>query len=76
MPTKKRQTTPESRAACARHAAGELLRWEYPADAGPDWNPTPRQVIDKTRTLYSWVLISEDEATAAIAAVQVRRITT
>lgn len=75
MPTKQRQTTAETRAACARHAASELLRWEYPADAGPDWSPTPQQVIDKTRDLYSWVIVTEDEAIVAIAATQARRIT-
>jgi hypothetical protein len=70
-----RTTTPASRAACARHAAGQLLAWDYPEDAGNDWNPTPAQVIERTKALYSWVTVSEDEARAAIAEVSPRQIT-
>jgi hypothetical protein len=70
-----RTTTPASRAACARHAAGQILAWDYPENAGNDWNPSPAQVIERTKTLYSWVEISEDEALTAIAEVSPRRIT-
>lgn len=73
MPTHQRQAT--SRELCARHAASELLRWDYPADAPADWNPTTQQVIDKTRALYPRVELTEAEARGAIAAAQDSRIT-
>lgn len=73
MPTSQRHTT--SRELCARHAVSELLRFDYPADAGDGWNPSAQQVIDKTRTLYPRVELNETEARAAIEATQDSRIT-
>lgn len=61
-----RATTPESRAACARHAASTLFQWDHPENAPADWTPSADQVIARTKQLYSWVEISEDEAFAAI----------
>lgn len=69
-----RAATPETRLACARHAASELATWFMPENAPADWLPSARDVLAKAHELYPAVEISEDEARTAIGQVAPRVI--
>lgn len=72
----KRVESPEGRRRCAAHAVSQLFAWDAPVGAPGDWAPSTVQVITKTRQLYGWVTLTEDEAVAAIQAHVAERATT